>query len=418
MFSYSGCVYAKGCRKGFMKKGAATVAALLGIVYGVAVVGTSNAGSNALIINGQRNKVYANLRISSTRGNCVSIVNSFNITIEASDVGPCGGHAVYISGGSGNKVFDSYLHSEHPGNKCCDSHEGVRITAGSSFATIQGNVIAYNETNVRVDRGAHDIMVKGNYLVNPLGPYPRGQNFQSDTAERLAVVGNYAYSCTLNGTGKPCPALPRFLYSEVQEDSINFFKTDSFTAANNYVVGGHSGSGCGLIADFAANDGDFRSNVVVDTGQCGIGIADGVNQVVSGNRILNLTPIHGAGNTALYVWKQYSPACGPVRVFNNITDELKADGSHSGYWDGGGCKPISLSGNVFGNAAYNALYPIASTVLPPLVPPIPKHCVATSPYSTQTSAPPCRLSGESTPANTRQSLNRGIASAAEQAHKP
>ena len=355
-------------------------------------------GGSSLVIYGQSNKVYRGLRIESAHGSCVSIVNSSNITIEASDIGPCEGHAVYIDGGSGNNVFDSYLHSEHSGHGCCDNHEGVRITHGSSFATVQGNVIAYNETNVRVDRGAHDIMVKGNYLMNPLGPYPRGQNLQSDTVARLAVIGNYAYSCSLSGAGRPCPLDPRYLYSEVQEDSMNFFKTEGFTAVENYVVGGHSGSGCGLIADLSANNGELRSNVLVDTGQCGIGIADGIHHVVNGNRILNLTPIQGAGNTALYVWKQYSPVCGPVEVSNNVADELKVDGSHSGYWNGGGCDPVSVSGNVFGDAAHNALYPIDRTAPPPLVPPIPKHCVAASPYSTQTSAPPCKVSVEATPA--------------------
>lgn len=383
------------------------LAALVDLVYAIAVVGAPMPQSSGLVIKGQRNKVYAGLRISSAIGNCVSIVDSFNVTIEAANLGPCDGHAVYISGGSGNNVFDSYLHSEHSGHGCCDNHEGVRLTNRTSFAMIQGNIIAYNETNVRVDKGAHDISVIGNYLLNPLGPYPRGQNFQSDTAARLKVIGNYAYSCTLVGTGKLCPPGPRYLYPEVQEDSINFFKTDTFTASDNYVVGGHSGSGCGLIADLAADNGIFDSNIVVDTGQCGIGIADGVHHVVSGNRVLNLTPIHGAGNTALYVWKQYAPDCGPVQVRNNVADELKIDGSHSGFWDGGGCKPVALSGNIFGRAAYQALHPISVTNPPPLVPPLPKHCVATSPYSTQTSAPPCNISGRATSTDIQPGPGRG-----------
>ena len=379
-------------------------AGLVGLVYATAVGGAATPQSIGLVIKNQHNIVYTGLRIKSAHGNCLSIVNSFNVTIEGANLGPCDGHAIYISGGSGNKVFDSYLHSEHAGSGCCDNHEGVRLTNHTSFATIQGNVIAYNETNVRVDDGAHDISVIGNYLFNPLGPYPRGQNFQSDTAARLSVIGNYAYSCTLLGPGKLCPPGARYLYSEVQEDSINFFKTNTFTASDNYVVGGHSGSGCGLIADLAANNGTFHSNTVVDTGQCGIGIADGVNQLVSGNRILNLTPIHGAGNTALYVWKQYSPDCGPVRIINNVADELKLDGSHSGFWKGAGCGPVDLSGNVFGRAAYDALHPMSLTNPPPLVPPLPKHCVAASPYSTQTSAPPCKTSSSAKSASIQSNV--------------
>ena len=58
----------------------------------------------------------------------------------------------------------------------------------------------------------------------------------------------------------------------------------------------------------------------MNTGQCGIGIADGTNHVVDSNKILNTTPVGGGGNTAIYVWKVtvFRPACGPVQVSNNI----------------------------------------------------------------------------------------------------
>ncbi len=38
-----------------------------------------------------------------------------------------------------------------------------------------------------------------------------------------------------------------------QEDSINFMFGSDLTARKNYVTGGHSPSGCGIIADEAAN---------------------------------------------------------------------------------------------------------------------------------------------------------------------
>lgn len=44
---------------------------------------------------------------------------------------------------------------------------------------------------------------------------------------------------------------------------------------------------------------------------------------------------------------------------------------------------------VGGDPAYVALNPIATTKPPPLIPPLPTNCVVISPYSTQTSLPPC-----------------------------
>jgi Right handed beta helix region len=375
------------------------VVALTALILTTAVMPASTVGTKGLSIRGQRDKVYTGLRIASENGNCVSIVNSFNITIEASDIGPCDGHAIYIIGGGGNNVFDSYLHSEHAGRGCCDNHEGVHVRNASNI-TIQGNVIAYNESNVRVD-GSNHVTVDGNYLLNPLGPPdPRGQNVQVASSTDIVVTNNYAYSCVLAGSGLAgvaCPAQApdgsSYLFSENQEDSINFYHTTAFTARNNYVVGGHSGSGCGIIFDEQANQGQMIGNRLSDTGQCGIGVSDGLAPVVNNNKILNVTPLPRAGNSALYVWKQYSAPCGPTEVSGNVADEVKPDGSHSGYWKGDGCDPVTLKGNVFAHAAYDELYPMKITNPPPLIPPIPKNCVTRSPYSTQSSAPKCNPRG-------------------------
>ncbi len=96
-----------------------------------------------------------------------------------------------------------------------------------------------------------------------------------------------------------------------------------------------------------ANGAQFVNNILLDTGQCGIGIADGTNQVVDSNRVLNRTPVQGGGNTAIYVWKQYSSACGPVTVLNNIATETNTSGAQSGFWNGGGCEPVTLTSEYF-----------------------------------------------------------------------
>jgi hypothetical protein len=191
----------------------------------------------------------------------------------------------------------------------------------------------------------------------------------------------------------------KYLFPANQEDSINFWRSEKFIVLNNYIVGGRSRSGCGLLIDDRSNYGQLLKNILSDTGQCGIGVADGVGHVIDGNKILNLTPILGAGNVAIYVWKQYNSnlfGCGgpivgrQIQVLNNVADALKPDGvTHSSWWNGGGCDPIAMRNNTWDQAAYNLLYPMAAKNPPPLIPPQPHSCVITSPYSTQTSHRAC-----------------------------
>ncbi len=361
--------------------------------------------SGPIVIKGRSGLVLKNLRITSTSGDCVEIIDSTNVTIEASEIGPCGrndskapSNAIRISGGSGIGIFDNYIHLAGLASACCDSHDGI-LVSGSSRIRIQGNVIAYGESNIEVGGGAsRDVIVTGNFLLNPRGPFPRGQNFQSWGASgahpnsAITVSGNYAFSCVLPASGLPgvkCPASGRYLFSEHQEDSINFGFTDGLLAAGNYIVGGHSRSGCGLIDDQAANHGVFRNNILSNTGQCGIGVSSGANQTVAGNQILNLWTGVAGGDTALYVWKQYPQPCGPVAVTGNISDQVRRDGSHSGFWNGGSCGAVKMSGNVFNQAARRKLEPMAKTNPPPPIPPQPRSCTAVSPYTTRHSPPPC-----------------------------
>jgi hypothetical protein len=239
--------------------------------------------------------------------------------------------------------------------------------------------VAFNESNIELQRAA-DVRVIGNYLLNPLGPFPRGQQVQSWNSRNITVEDNYTLATT--DTSKyPFPA--------GQEDAINFGFTDGITARNNYVIGGDSTVGCGLIADQAANNAKFENNILIRTGQCGIGIASGANLTVDANKIFNDTAISGGGNTALYVWSQYPQACGPVQVTNNIAYGVKLDGSLSSYWNGGGCGNVTYTGNIVGQEAINLLTPEAQKLPPPPIPPKPYSCLAPAPFINQTSGTPC-----------------------------
>jgi hypothetical protein len=342
--------------------------------------GRPDAPSGQLVISNQHHKVFHGLAISTTTGDCVQITNSSDITIEASQIGPCGGNGIDIAGGSDIRIFDSYVHPETHSPGCCDNNDGV-LVQNASGVTVQGNVIAYGESNVEAPQGAGEVIVTGNFLLNPRGPFPRGQNVQAwNTTGSVLVRDNY----TLSSRSK------RYRYPDDQEDSINFGPGTGFVAEDNYITGGRSPSGCGLIADEGANAARFSGNRLVDTGACGIGVASGTGQVLERNEIINRTPVDGGGNTALYVWNQYkNDACGPVRVAGNVATEIRKDGSQSGYWDGGGCEPVKLAGNTWDEAARKRLTPVDVKLPVPLVPPQPFRCTIESPYSTQTKWPAC-----------------------------
>jgi Right handed beta helix region len=338
--------------------------------------------NRGILIKNQHHRTYKRLRVVTAAGDCVTVAGSSDITIEESEVGPCGGNGVIVGASSNIRIYDSYVHPETRSRSCCDRHDGI-LLENSSDVTIQGNVIAYGESNVEAPQEVAGLVVIGNFLLNPRGPYPRGQNVQAWNSRDVRVQGNYTLSSQDTA---------RYKYPDDQQDSINFGEGMDFTAVRNYVTGGHSPSGCGLIADENADRVRFIGNRVVDSGECGIGIASGTDQLVERNEIINRNPVRGGGNTALYVWNQYAGiSCGPVTVSDIVATELRPNGVQSGFWNGGGCDPVRLRRNVWNEAARERLTPVRKKLPAPSIPPQPKHCAIESPYSNQTEWPACGL---------------------------
>lgn len=327
--------------------------------------------SGPIQVSGQTGTVIEGLHVTSTTGACVIVTGSTNVTIRGSEIGPCAGNGIEVSSSSQVTIADNYVHPEFTATGCCDTGDGVLLGSGATNVLVQGNVIAYAESNVEAPNGASSVHVIGNFLLNPRGPFPRGQQVQAWHVKDVWVENNYGLSSTASSWAFP----------EKQEDAFNFgFTSGTVVARNNYITGGHSASGCGLIADEGANGCLFQDNALLDTGQCGIGIASGTSNVVDGNRVLNRTPVQGGGNTGIYVWSQYSDACGPTTVQNNVGSALKPDGTQSGYWNGGGCDPVTESNDTWDAPAQAALSPPAQKMPPPPIPPQPYACRASSPF--------------------------------------
>lgn len=130
--------------------------------------------SGPIVTNGKNGTVITGLKITSTTGDCVQIINSTNITIKNSEIGPCKGRSVHISGGNNNNVYDSYIHVDSPPSGCCDTRDGILIEGGSSYITIQGNVIAYGESNVLNVNPVSGAGDTGLYIWNQYTSFPCG----------------------------------------------------------------------------------------------------------------------------------------------------------------------------------------------------------------------------------------------------
>ncbi len=378
---------------------------LLGSVSAIALT-LSAAHAQTLVIDGQTGAVVTGRR-TSTSGPCVHIKNSPNTTVSAADIGPCGtdnttadSQGVLIENSPGTKVIDSYIHVERKAAGCCDSHTNVLIR-NSDDALVQGNVIAYGESNVTIASGngrSRRAKIIGNYLVNPRGPAPRGQNVHvyGENATLLnddvVVSDNYAVT-----DQKINPAL-----SASQEDSLSFGYNSNVTVARNYVLGGTSNSGAAITFDQGMVSGQIVDNLTPQY-NAGIQWTSGAGSIARNKSLITAGGPNGAAIIIGTLGYATSP-CSGITVDGNIA---AATGANGGLYTDPGCTNVTYTSNTidpswgacspgYGGAAppascaaYWQLAPFATKFPPPTIPPLPYACVAASPLSTNTSKPTC-----------------------------
>lgn len=308
------------------------------------------------------------LLVTNPNGPGIVVENVADVWIDDCEIGPTGDNAVVISGAGAHdiRVTNSYIHTERSGESDMNTGLGVFVLNGASAVLIQGNRMERSESHVYTTGGTTDISVIGNYMLNPLGPFPRGQGAQFDTTSVGDISDNFV-ECN--------PEKPTAGESD-PEDLINMYKSDNVTVRRNFLRGGDSASGCGiLVGDAGGHDEIVEDNVIIRTSQCGVGVASGEAHVVNGNQVLDTSFEGGSGNTGIYVWNQYPSACGNITVTNNVVRNKRPNGEHSPYWDGENCGTITESGNVFdgadGEAAEGMLLPEAEKLPPPSTPPNP-----------------------------------------------
>jgi parallel beta-helix repeat protein len=127
--------------------------------------------------------------------------------------------------------------------------------------------------------------------------------------------------------------------------------------------GGPSGTGTGIITDGGDDYIWIQDNTLDRTGQVGIGIAGGNNNIVRRNKVyspaITFTATNQGTNVGIYAWVN---SLGATNGCNNITIQGnrvywkygnaaigdKAIGADNPYWDGGNCGTINwANGNVW-----------------------------------------------------------------------
>ena len=346
--------------------------------------------------------------VSTTSGGCVVVNGGGTVTIEASQIGPCGqnnstnaSQGIYITGNSTVNVYDSYIHVENQSSNCStfDSHDGIEVANnGTAPVNVQGNVIAYNGANVRVYQ-ASNVTVTGNFLLNPRGNIACSDpdNVGGDQVQAYGTSGtpNATIAVTHNYT---ISALTGYLYPANSSDQLNFGYTTPITASNNWIYLSQYANSGGITIDTGSTAATIQNNVISNIYNAGIAIATGSNHVISGNKIVMTASGPNAAGIGLIGSANAPAACGTIALTSNQSYAYQVAHSYvQGYYTDGYCTGVTLTSNTFdincttgvSCAAYAALNPLATTNPPPLIPPLPKHCAAKSPYTTQTSAPRC-----------------------------
>lgn len=194
------------------------------------------------------------------------------------------------------------------------------------FINVAEGVLAVDSTNIKV--------IDSRYQ-NILGPHER------DGSNR----GNFVQFDSVNGglidhnKGKGGDT----------EDVVSLYQTSNVVVEDNQFEGTNwtSTSGSGIaLSDGGGSNNIARRNTLLNIGQVGIFIAGGTNNSIRDNVIYG--EARPLSNVGIYVWNQSDTACSGNVVSGNRVYFLKPDGkTESGYWGGGGCGTVTMSGNDF-----------------------------------------------------------------------
>lgn len=273
--------------------------------------------SDPISYNNAHNLVISGLRITNASGICIRLSNCSNITIKNCKLGPSVSSGIQLSNCSGITVDSCYISDVSTG-----------------LYALQSSTVKFRYNNV----------------TNVQGPYPQGQMLQFDNVKGAGnqVLNN---SCeNVSGLSNPEDVISIYQSNGTASDPI-------MIVGNRIRGGGPSRSGSGIVlGDKGGSYIVAKNNILVNTGNCGIGIAGGNNIQVTDNMIFGAQT--AVSNVGIYIWNQSGGGCSVNTISGNQVNWTNAAGQQNSNWNGGNC------GTVVGWNTNTWGAPINSSILP------------------------------------------------------
>jgi len=254
--------------------------------------------SGPIVINSEQDVLISGLRITNPNGDCIQVQNaSSNITIENSEIGPCGDIGIKIEASNTVTVRNNYIHdtqtegvwSYESDHIVVDSNVIINVRSGyEGWTTTNGNLSFTNNFVKNVDQSRTGVSGPGDHG----GGNVVALNYAEGSGIR--ITDNVA----INIAGQSNP-----------EDLINAYKSHGnatdpiLIARNKFYGGGPSDSGGGII--LGDDDGSYQlaeDNILVRPGQYGIQIAGGRYNTLRNNRVYS-DDQKDFTNVGLVVWR-------------------------------------------------------------------------------------------------------------------
>jgi hypothetical protein len=320
------------------------------------LTGLTNSGPITL----QSNQTYNALKITNPNGPCMTGSNVSNVTISNSEIGPCGGDAIKVVGGSGIKVLHNYIHNTTNWNsngEASSDSGGVR-TDNTTDVLVQSNYIMHVAYGI-YSTGGSKIVFDRNFVTGLHGDSSRAiiDHIGGQMAQYFRVAGN--------GSRVTCNVSDVVPGRDWNEDHVNM--CESYGSANdpikimyNKVRGtGTSRSNGGLLAgDCGGKYIEIVNNNVITPGGYGVAIGGGMYNKLESNKVYMNRPEYSRGYYVInFGGGSSGTACSNNSVINNrinfIGDSSRGvsgviagpttftQPGYSGYW----CANTTYTGN-------------------------------------------------------------------------
>ncbi len=139
------------------------------------------------------------------------------------------------------------------------------------------------------------------------------------------------------------------------EDHISLFNSSGVTVRGNKLVGGGpSDSGSGIMAgDYGGSNQVVENNILLSTGNAGIGVAGGSGINVRNNKIYGERT--AVSNNPLYMWAQQGASCSGNSITGNFVNWTTKDGTKNNGWNAGNCSSSTYDPNLNQTISRDAL---------------------------------------------------------------